>query len=294
MRTEAIEFFSEGYLLRGLFRTPDLRVLSNLPVIVHGPGWLGLADSKSYESWHTGFTDAGYAVLAFDYRGFGSSEGEPGWVVPEWQLQDIMNAVTYAETRPEVDPNRIGAYGMGGTGGSNAIVAAAIDPRIRCVVSQSALADGADWLHRMRREYEWVEFLERLEVDRHRWVTEGTGERVDPRADLMVATPERGQVNHKKDVDHRIESQFFLRSAEFILRYRPIDVVHRLAPRALLLTSVEHDVVTPEDHAQVLYEAAGGPKKLIRQTGTSHYRSYTENYVPLMHEFVDWYDLHMK
>jgi alpha-beta hydrolase superfamily lysophospholipase len=47
--------------------------------------------SKHYERWHARFTDAGYAVLALDYRGFGESESERGWSNPESQLQDIRN-----------------------------------------------------------------------------------------------------------------------------------------------------------------------------------------------------------
>jgi uncharacterized protein len=91
-----------------------------------------------------------------------------------------------------------------------------------------------------------------------------------------------------------MDPEFYLRSADYIMRYRPIDFVHRIAPRALLMTCVEDDVVTPEDHAVALYERAGAPKKLIRQTETSHYRSYTENYSALMPQLVDWYDRYLK
>ncbi|HYU21167.1 MAG TPA: alpha/beta fold hydrolase [Chloroflexota bacterium] len=294
MKTEQVEFFSDGVRLCGLLRLPDRPAAEPLPALVHPPGWLGLADARSYVPWHEGLTEAGYAVLAFDYRGFGNSEGERGWVKPEWQLDDLLNAVTYLETRPEVNPRRIGSFGIGGTGGGNAILAAGVDKRLGCVVAQSVVADGADWLHQMRREYEWVDYLRRIEEDRRRWVLEGTGEKVDPREDLMVATPERKVVDHKKDVDARIERDFFLRSADYIMRYRPIDVVDRISPRALLITSVEDDVVTPEDHALALYERAGPPKKLIRQTETSHYRSYTENFSALMPQIVDWYDRYLK
>ena len=293
MRTEQVEFFSDGVRLRGLLRLPDSPPTDPLPALVQGPGWLGLADATSYVPWHEGLTSAGYAVLAFDYRGFGESEGERGWVKPDWQLEDFLNAVTYLETRPEISPRRIGAFGVGGTGGGNAIIAAAADRRIRCVVAQTVVADGADWLHRMRREYEWVEYLRRIEADRRRWVVESSGEKVDPRLDLMVATPERREIDHKRDVDHRIEPEFYLRSADYIMRYRPIDHVHRLAPRALLLTCVEDDVVTPEDHALALYERAGAPKKLIRQTETSHYRSYTVNFSVLLPQIVDWFDRYL-
>jgi hypothetical protein len=294
MRTENVEFYSDGVVLRGLFRSPDGSSEGPRPTLVQGPGWLGLAAGQNYARWHEGLTAAGYSILVFDYRGFGDSDGEPGWVRPEWQLEDILNAVTYLTTRPDVDPNRIGAYGMGGTGGGNAVLAAAHDERIKAVAAQSVVADGRDWLHRMRREYEWVAYLEQLEADRRRWVTEGTGEKVHPREGLMVETPERREIAPKKDVDARMSTEFFLRSADYIMRYRPIDVVDRISPRALLITAVEDDVVTPEDHAVALFEKAGGPKKLIRQRETSHYRAYKDNYDLLMTEIVGWYDRHLR
>ena len=48
---------------------------------------------------------------------------------------------------------------------------------------------------------------------------------VDPRADLMVETPERREVGHKRDVDHLVPPQLYLRSADYIMRCRPIDIV---------------------------------------------------------------------
>jgi len=168
-----------------------------------------------------------------------------------------------------------------------------VDSRIRAVVAQSVVADGEDWLHRMRREYEWVAYKQRIQADRRRWAVEGTGELVDPRQDLMVETPERREVGHKRDVDGLIAPQFYLKSAEYIMRYRPIDAVARIAPRALMITSVVDHVVTPEDHAIALYEAAGAPKKLVRQAETTHYRSYVQNYEPLMAQMLDWYDRYL-
>jgi pimeloyl-ACP methyl ester carboxylesterase len=290
VRTEPVEFFSEGVRLRGLLRWPDAPAAAP-PVLVQGPGWLGQANSKRYAKWHEGFTRAGYAVLVFDYRGFGDSEGEPGWIDPEAQLQDIASAITYAQTRPDLDGGRMGGFGMGGTGGGNAIIAAARDPRIRCVVCQTVIADGEEWLRRMRREHEWIAYLERLDADRKRWVLEGRGERVDPRRELMVATPERAAA--KGHLDSGLEPAFFLRSAERLMRYRPVDYVARISPRGLLLTSVAGDAVTPEDHARMLFDKAGAPKKLIHQTNTTHYGSQDDNYDVLLEHFVDWYDRHL-
>ena len=42
----------------------------------------------------------------------------------------------------------------------------------------------------------------------------------------------------------------------------------------LLVIGVEGDATTPTDHAEALYEAAQGPKRLIMQRHTTHYAAY--------------------
>lgn len=294
MREEPVEFFSEGLRIAGLLRLPEAAsVAAPVPAVVQGPGWLGLADAKAYVPWHTALVAAGYGVLVFDYRGHGRSEGERGWILPSRMVEDVINAVTYLETRPEVASDRIGAFGIGATGAGNAIVAAAADPRIRCVAVQSVIADGELWLRRMRSEPEWQAYRRRIAEDARTWVTTGTSELVDPRAEIMVAAPERKSYTGKEDVDAKMEAHFHLQSAAAVMRYRPIDVVDRIAPRALLLVSVADDAVTPDEHATALFERAGSPKRLVRQHGTTHYESYTQNYELLAREFVDWYDRYL-
>ena len=89
MKQQAIHFFSEGCKLEGLLRLPD-NIHEPLPGIVQGPGWLGLHDSKLYERYHRSFTEAGYAVLIFDYRVFGNSEGERGLIFPTRQAEEWL------------------------------------------------------------------------------------------------------------------------------------------------------------------------------------------------------------
>ncbi len=292
MREEAVEFLSEGTRVVGILRLPDTGD-GPFPVIVQGPGWLGLADAKAYVPWHAAFVDAGYGVLVFDYRGHGKSDGERGWILPERMVEDMINAVTFLETRPEVDRHRIGAFGIGGIGSANAIVAAARDPRIRCLAVQSVVSDGAAWLRGMRREYEWVAFKARVAEDARTWVRDGVSELVDPRTEIMVGAPERARYTGKADVDAKIEQRFHLQSAAAVMRFRPVDVVDRLAPRGLLVITVADDTVTPDEQATALYERAGSPKRLVRQHGTTHYESYTENFALLAREIVDWYDEHL-
>jgi hypothetical protein len=112
---------------------------------------------------------------------------------------------------------------------------------------------------------------------------------VPPREGIMVPAPERRASTIKADVDDRIPSLVQLGSAEAIFDYRPIEVVGRIAPRALMLICVENDATTPEDHAYALYDAAGEPKRLVVQTGTTHYAAY-EHYRDVVNPMiVEWF-----
>lgn len=288
MRVENVEFYSEGSLLRGVLKTPDTATEGGHPIVVQGPGWLETVGDPLSLQFHEGLVNGGYAVLQFDYRGFGASEGESGWLLPYDQQTDIRNAITYVSTRDDLDIGRLGLFALGGTGGGNAIYVAAKDPRVKAVCAQTVVADGVQWLREQRREWEWVEFLRRVEADRRSRVLDNKGELVDPTEEIMVATPER----KKKGMPLRGNS-FHLASVDYLADFRPIDVVHRLDPCGLLLTCIEDDVVTPEHHAADLYRAARGPKRLLVQRGIDHYQGYTMNYDVLMEHFVDWYGRHL-
>ncbi len=294
MTTEEVRFHSHGAAVAGTLRLPD-GASADRPVagVVQGPGWLGLRDAKLYAPYHDALLAAGIAVLVFDYRGFGDSEGDATYLDPMDQVADYAAAVTYLASRREIDAKRIGAFGSGGTGGGNAVMAAGLDARIRATVSQVPIADGRDWLKRMRREHEWLEFLERLDRDRTQRALTGEGERVAPRDGIMVPTPERRTTTIKSDVDDRVPAQVELSSAEAIFAYRPIDVVDRIAPRALMLICVEHDATTPEDHSFALYERAGGPKRLVVQTGTTHYAAYAQYRDVVNPLIVEWFQRHL-
>ena len=78
----------------------------------------------------------GYGVLLFDRRGEGESEGDPN--VFGWQGErDIHAAVAFLETRPDVDPERIGGIGLS-VGGEMMIEAAAESTALKAIVSEGA------------------------------------------------------------------------------------------------------------------------------------------------------------
>jgi hypothetical protein len=78
----------------------------------------------------------GYGVLLFDRRGEGASDGDPnvfGWAGD----RDLHAAAAYLGSRPDVDPERIGAIGLS-VGGEMLIHAAAHSNAFKAIVSEGA------------------------------------------------------------------------------------------------------------------------------------------------------------
>jgi uncharacterized protein len=88
------------------------------------------------------FHDAGFAVVAFDYRRLGDSGGQPRQVVRiREQLADWRAAIGFAATRPGVDPTRLAVWGFSASGG-HVLRVAARNPQLAAAIAQTPNADG--------------------------------------------------------------------------------------------------------------------------------------------------------
>jgi acetyl esterase/lipase len=111
--------------------------------IVMGHG-LGGTKDMLLADYAARFVKEGWAALAFDYRYFGESEGQPRQLirVPD-QLEDYAGAVEYARSLPEIDSAKVALWGTSFSGG-HVMVHASKDHRIAGVVAQCPGLDGRE------------------------------------------------------------------------------------------------------------------------------------------------------
>lgn len=132
----AVRFESDGRTLHGwFFPAPGASADNPAPAVVHCHGNAGnMRDHAAFASF---LPAAGISVLMFDYRGYGESGRGP--LTREGLVEDTLAALTHARTLPQVDPKRLGLYGVS-LGGTPAIAAAAQDQGVAAIATQAAFS----------------------------------------------------------------------------------------------------------------------------------------------------------
>jgi dipeptidyl aminopeptidase/acylaminoacyl peptidase len=295
MREEKVSFYSgPGYRLSGTLHRPDAEAGEKLPAVVLCLGYRPVFGMFA-PRYASEFTERGYAVLTFEYRGFGDSEGPQWRHVASEQLEDITNAVTYLLTRPEIDPDRLAVWGDGSYGGAHAIMAGAQDKRVRCVVAATPFADGELLLRSTRPAWEWAEFMDSVAADRQSRVLTGESKRVPPET-IMHFEPASHVRAKNYSAQHPLLTQLMYplsETADSIIGYKPVEHVHKIAPRALLLFGADHDHTIPAEHARMLYERASGPKRLVVLKDAGHNDVHNRLLPKIVEIGAEWLKVHL-
>jgi len=288
MKREDVSFYSEGCRLSGHVYVPDeVKGHEQKPAIVLAHGFTGVKELILPE-YAERFAAEGWISLTFDYRGFGTSEGQRGRLLAPDQAEDIRNAVTYVRTRTDVDADRVGLWGTS-YGCGLVVHAAALDERVKVVVAQLGIADGRSSLTQSLNEQQVEALTVAIEQDRKQRVLMGRGTYMNPFA--LIADPEMKAVfeQHFDELPH-LKTEIVLQFLEAHMEFSPISVVDRIAPRALLLIAAEHDAMCPADELKRMYERAGDPKKFILVEGLSHFQCYEgEGMDRTSGEAVEWF-----
>ncbi len=295
-----IEFkTNDGVTLRGWYYLPE-KAKKNIPTIVMAHGYSAVKEMY-LDSFAEVFCDAGFAVLVYDNRNLGASDGEPRQEIDPWrQINDYRDAITFAGTLSEVDKSRIGVWGSSYSGG-HVIVVAALDRRVKCVVCQVPLISGLHNARRLVRSDLFAGLRASFDADRES-ICSG-----NPPAMIKVVAEEPGEPCALPTDD---SAEFFfetaktrapawinevtLKSVEMFVDYEPGDYISKISPTPFLLAVAEGDHLVVVDLALEAYEKALEPKKLLILPG-GHFEAYTgEAFKVNSAAQRDWFVQHLK
>lgn len=140
MNRADVTFLSAGTPCAGwLYRPSDAR--GDVPCVIMAHGF-ALTRHDGLGDYAEALADAGYAVLAYDHRYLGDSQGVPRQRIRvSEQLEDRMAAIGFARTLEGIDPDQIILWGYSLSGGT-AVEAASADQRVSGVILLCPFLDG--------------------------------------------------------------------------------------------------------------------------------------------------------
>lgn len=290
---QPVSFYSEGFKLSGDLYLPDgIAPGEKRSGIVLCHGYTGVKDLYLPDNARV-LNDAGYVVLTFDYKGWGESEGPRSRLAPYSRVADVQAAMTFLGLQPQVDEDRLGIYGTS-YGGATVVWTAAIDPRVKCVVSCVGIGHGARWMRSVRHPDEWVDLLARAKADREKRVMDGKSALAD-RSEILL--PDRQSAELAAAARKNNPNAINTLPTEYIdetLQFHPEWVVDKIAPRPLMLIATDDDRLVPPEESISLYEKAGEPKKLVMLKGFGHYEVYVDPaFTEVMEPTLAWFQEHL-
>jgi fermentation-respiration switch protein FrsA (DUF1100 family) len=297
MARRDIEFDAEGVTLRGWFYSAE-GAAAAAPTVVLAHGFSAVKEMY-LDRYAETFAAAGLNCLVYDNRNFGASDGKPRQEIDPWaQARDYRHAITYATTLPEVDADRVGVFGSSYSGG-HVLVVAAVDRRVKAVVSQVPLVSGHDNFRALVRADFIDGFRAQFDADR---LARFRGEKPamvpvvdkDPLAPSALPTPDSyswfTETHDKRAPSWR--NEVTLRSVEMFTEYEPISYVPYISPTPLLMLPAQNDVLTPTELAIGAYEKAREPKKLLLLPG-GHFDAYVGGFDVSGPAARDWFVEHL-
>jgi dienelactone hydrolase len=189
IREEAVAFVSGKFTLAGTVFLPEGTQPHPAVVLFHGSG----PQSRDLSTAHW-FAEQGVAALAYDKRGVGESTGDFR-AVPFMDLcDDGLAAINYLKSRPEVDPKRIGVWGLSQGGWLGPLAASrSADVAFVIAVSGPGVSPGEQMIvyyeNELRREgLRESDVREASSLRREIWTYMETGENYEKtKADLEQA-----------------------------------------------------------------------------------------------------------
>ncbi|HEX4018933.1 MAG TPA: alpha/beta fold hydrolase [Frankiaceae bacterium] len=246
------------------------------------------------------FSAAGFAVLVYDHRHLGDSDGEPRQEINPWaQSRDYRYALTWLAQQPGIDPERLGIWGSSFSGGE-VLVVGAVDPRVKVVIANVPFAGSLDDPTAPLDE-RFAAMRAALEDESGSGPADSTDPPIGP---LSVIIPTGGDPASRAFLPQpestlwfeaeggpgsAWQNTFTLKGMSAAPPFVPAVAAPFLAPRPLLMVVANGDRVAPVEMALAAYDLAGEPKQLDRIDG-DHFVPYSgaalEQAATVMRDFL--------
>jgi dienelactone hydrolase len=279
--SEGVRLSAELYSLKSLAGKP-------LPTIIQAHGWGGVAANFRWDS--LALANAGYLVIAFDYRGWGQSDGRivlktppekkdgrhftaqveelREYIDPLEQTTDWFNVINWAMGEPMVDKERVGLRGSSYSGG-HVFYVAARDPRVKAIVSQVGAFDS-------------------------RWVVAGA-EQLKTTHD-EASRRARGELGYPEPRARVVGNLIGAPIRDKLLHYAPVEEAAKVKDcAALFIVAEKEELFDNKDHAKLAYDRmSGAKKKYVSIPNITHYGVYREQRQQAITLAIEWFDQYLK
>ena len=282
MRSD-IEIVSHGVKLSAWHyeaETDDLTTPRGRPCVVMAHGF-GCTKDSGLEPFAERFAAAGADVVVFDYRGFGTSGGEPRQFIDHRRhREDYHAAIAHARALPGVDLDRIVLWGSSYSGG-HVIAVAADDPLIAGVIAQGPAMDGPASVIEI---WNYAGPRQLLKLAAHALVDVVFGVfRLRPHMIPIVGAPDAlaaitsddGLPGYTSIVGPTFRNEMAARGIIPILLNRPVTRANDLHMPVLVVIAA-HDTIAPTPGAEKVAKRVKGPIR-VERLDVGHFDIYLDD-----------------
>jgi uncharacterized protein len=263
-----------------LFVPNDMdRNTTNPAMVVGHP--MGAVKEQSANLYATKLAERGFVTLSLDLSYWGESEGEPrNLVAPDVYTEDFSAAVDYLRTQSFVDPERIGALGVCGSG-SFVVSAAKIDPRIKAVATVSMYDMGGVNRNGLRgsmtpeqRQQALAQAAQQRDVEFAGGETEYIGGTPFELTDQSTSIDREFYDFYRtaRGNSPATSTQPMLSSNVRFMNFYPFEDIETISPRPMLF--ITGDQAHSREFSEQAYQLAAEPKQLVMIPGAGHVDLY--------------------
>ncbi|WP_421105902.1 alpha/beta hydrolase [Serratia marcescens] len=236
------------------------------------------------------FVGAGFAVVTFDYRGFGASEGERGRLSMAQQEEDLCGVIDWLQELKHIDSSRIGLWGVG-LGCKSLITAALKRPTVRALTCLQPWGSGQAWFAESERA--WRDLLH-LQTYMER-------ERKTTGSELWLTLPQLLKKREARQFYQLCQKRFPDMPGRL-----PIAIIQDIAqcditvlapevkqPTFVVLPGVQS--LSEREESRLFYQALGGSKALSVVEGAGYYDLYAQPRLgEVLRSQLVWFEFRLK